>query len=34
MQPELKRYHRAESGTLRLLRTASKAFARGEDEKS
>lgn len=34
MQPKLKRYHRAESGTLCLLRTASKAFARGEDEKS
>lgn len=34
IQPELKRYHRAESGTLCLFRTASKAFARGEDEKS
>lgn len=33
-QSELNRYHRAESGTLRLLRTTSKAFARGEDEKS
>lgn len=31
---ELKRYHRSESGTLRLLRTSSKAFAVGEDEKS
>ena len=31
--PELKRYHRSESGTLRLIRTSSKAFAVGEDEK-
>ena len=30
----LKRYHRAESGTLRLLRTCSKVCAVGEDEKS
>lgn len=34
MQPELKRYHRAESGTLRLLRTTSRVFARGKDETS
>ncbi|KAK3106600.1 hypothetical protein FSP39_023288 [Pinctada imbricata] len=33
-KPELKRYHKSESGTLRLLRTCSKSFARGEDEKS
>ncbi|XP_021339530.1 uncharacterized protein LOC110440700, partial [Mizuhopecten yessoensis] len=33
-KPELKRYHRTESGTLRLLRTSSKAFAMGEDEKN
>lgn len=32
--PELKIYHRQESGTLRLLRTSSKAFAVGEDEKN
>lgn len=33
-KPELQRYHKAESGTLRLLRTSSKAFAMGEDEKN
>lgn len=33
-RPELQRYHKAESGTLRLLRTSSKAFAMGEDERS
>lgn len=32
--PELKMYHRQENGTLRLLRTSSKAFAVGEDEKN
>lgn len=32
--PELKMYHRQESGTLRLLRTSSKAFAVGEGEKN
>ena len=32
--PELKRFHRNESGTLRLLRTSSKVFAVGEDEKN
>ena len=32
--PELKRYLKSESGTLRLLRTCSKCFARGEDEKN
>lgn len=31
---ELKMYHRQESGTLRLLRTSSKAFAVGEGEKN
>jgi len=31
-KPELKRYHRNESGTLRLIRTVSKAFVVGEDE--
>lgn len=33
-RPELQRYHKAESGTLRLLRTSSKAFAMGEDERN
>ncbi|XP_033753089.1 uncharacterized protein LOC117336587 [Pecten maximus] len=33
-KPELQRYHKSESGTLRLLRTCSKAFAMGEDEKN
>ena len=33
VKPELKKYHRNESGTLRLLRTSSKAFAVGQDEK-
>ncbi|KAK3107360.1 hypothetical protein FSP39_012735 [Pinctada imbricata] len=33
-RPELKRYHKKESGTLRLLRTSSKAFAMGEDERN
>lgn len=33
-KPELQRYHKADSGTLRLLRTSSKAFAMGEDEKN
>lgn len=33
-KPELQRYHKAESGTLRLLRTSSKAFAMGEDERN
>lgn len=33
-KPELKRFHKNESGTLRLLRTASKAFAMGGDEKN
>ncbi|KAK6180548.1 hypothetical protein SNE40_012681 [Patella caerulea] len=33
VRPELKRFHKSESGTLRLLRSCSKAFARGEDEK-
>lgn len=33
-KPELKRYHKSESGTLRLIRTASKCFAIGEDEKN
>lgn len=32
--PELKMYHRQESGTLELLRTSSKAFAVGEGEKN
>ncbi|XP_076075718.1 uncharacterized protein LOC143046441 [Mytilus galloprovincialis] len=32
--PELKRFYRHESGTLRLIRTACKVFAVGEDEKS
>lgn len=32
--PELKMYHRQENCTLRLLRTSSKAFAVGEDEKN
>lgn len=32
--PELQRYHKAESGTLCLLRTSSKAFAMGEDERN
>ncbi|VDI46257.1 Hypothetical predicted protein [Mytilus galloprovincialis] len=32
--PELKRFHRHESGSLRLIRTACKVFAVGEDEKS
>lgn len=31
---ELKKYHRNESGVLRLIRTASKSFAVGEDEKN
>jgi hypothetical protein len=34
VRPELKRYHKAESGTLRLIRTCSKMCAVGEDEKS
>lgn len=34
IKPELKKYHRNESGTLRLLRTVSKCFAIGEDEKN
>lgn len=34
LQPELKRYHRSESGCLRLLRTSSKSFAMREDEKN
>ncbi|ESO90499.1 hypothetical protein LOTGIDRAFT_164081 [Lottia gigantea] len=33
-RPELKRFHIAESETLRLMRTCSKSFARGEDEKN
>ncbi|WAR10687.1 hypothetical protein MAR_035763 [Mya arenaria] len=33
-KPELERYHRSESGTLRLLRTSSKSFAVGQDEKN
>lgn len=33
-RPELQRNHKAESGTLRLLRTSSKAFAMGEDERN
>lgn len=32
--PELKMFHRQESGTLRLLRTSSKAFTVGEDEEN
>lgn len=31
---ELKKYHRNESGVLRLIRIASKSFAVGEDEKN
>jgi len=31
-QPELKRYHRNKSGTFRLIRTVSKAFAVGQYE--
>lgn len=34
IEPRLKRYHKSESGTLRLLRTCSKVCAVGEDEKS
>ena len=34
IQPELKRYHKHESGILRLIRTACKCFAIGEDEKN
>jgi hypothetical protein len=34
IQPELKRYHKYESGILRLIRTACKCFAIGEDEKN
>lgn len=34
VRPELKRYHKSESSTLRLLRTASKCFAIGQDEKN
>ncbi|KAK3091774.1 hypothetical protein FSP39_022550 [Pinctada imbricata] len=34
VKPELKRYHRSESGVLRLIRTGCKAFAIGEDEKN
>jgi len=33
-KPELKRYHRNKSGTLRLIRTVPKAFAVGEDDKN
>ena len=34
VKPELKRYHKHETGTLRLLRASSKTFARGGDEKN
>ena len=34
VKPELRKYHRSESGTLRLIRTTSKALAVGEDEKN
>jgi hypothetical protein len=34
IQPELKRYHKHESGILRPIRTACKCFAIGEDEKN
>ncbi|KAK3097521.1 hypothetical protein FSP39_010420 [Pinctada imbricata] len=34
VKPELKRYHRSESGVLRLIRTGFKALAIGEDEEN